>query len=118
MGVPATKAVRAQRTVAHQEFDRLWCRKTEGNKRRRTRAYRWMAHVLGLPPEEAHISRFDGAQCDALLSAVRHLLESYPDYAVGPVLLAPQFAPSEGENAESAGLPDWPAWDNCPRRAS
>ena len=36
----------------------------------RGEAYRWLAEVMGLSEEEAHIARFSKEQCESLLKAV------------------------------------------------
>lgn len=61
LGIPADAATKQARIRAHRAFDFLW----NGPARRMTRdeAYRWLAEAMHLPPDEAHIGRFDSDQC-------------------------------------------------------
>ena len=72
LGVPATRKTKDARMAAHHVFDHLW--KTKWMSR--GAAYRWMQKALGMTADEAHIGRFDRAQCKALVVAFR---EAYPD---------------------------------------
>jgi ssDNA-binding Zn-finger/Zn-ribbon topoisomerase 1 len=67
LGTPANAETKAARIRAHEAFDELW---KSGLMKRRA-AYRWMAEVLGLSREAAHISRMDLATCERLVQAVR-----------------------------------------------
>jgi hypothetical protein len=66
MGSLATKELREMRQLAHSRFDFLW--KVGGKTR--TQAYKWMANVMGLKPEEAHIGQFNLEQCKTLIRLV------------------------------------------------
>lgn len=65
LGTPADAATRAARVKAHQALDRLW----KSGTMSRAAAYRWLATVLELPPEEAHIAKLDAAQCARVVQA-------------------------------------------------
>lgn len=68
---PADETTRRLRRKCHVLFDALW---KPGGKRRKFRcrdsAYHWLASILRLHPDEAHIGMFDREQC---LTLLRHL---------------------------------------------
>lgn len=71
LGVPAKKELRALRKRAHDAFDKLWAH-TPGSipvYESRTKAYQWMAQVLGLPKEKAHIAYLLDDDCLFLIEA-------------------------------------------------
>lgn len=111
LGTPTNAEGREARKRAHAAFDALWRREYEGNSRRRARAYRWLAHALGLPEAEAHVGRMDPPTCDRVVAAVELLHDGDGDTAHTPypaVLLSPAFAPPEGDTSEVVkGLPRW-----------
>lgn len=83
LGVPADEETKKARIAAHAAFDPLWKqapalyelptrpRKARQRaewrvqKRARMRAYRWLAHVLGIPYEECHFGLFDKPTCES-----------------------------------------------------
>lgn len=69
MGTPAHWTVREVRKKAHGVFDLLW----RGERSRMTRgaAYRWLQGAMKMSEHDAHISRFDAAQCEMVLTMVR-----------------------------------------------
>ena len=71
MGVPADQPTRAARARLHAVFDRLW---TSG-KLTRAQAYTFLAAVTDLSKDQAHISRFDKATCEALIDV---LIQTFP----------------------------------------
>jgi ssDNA-binding Zn-finger/Zn-ribbon topoisomerase 1 len=71
LGIPTTKEGKKARMRAHEVFDKLWV----DRHMTRTEAYAWMGKILDLPPHEAHIARFDIAQCEKLIEAVTRFLD-------------------------------------------
>lgn len=63
---PADAETRALRTRCHDAFDPLWRRRTRF--RSRGEAYRWLRRAMNLTVDEAHVGRFDAAQCRRLLA--------------------------------------------------
>lgn len=72
MGDPADPETRTARRAAHAAFDQLW----QGGEMSRTGAYRWLQKAMGMNVEEAHIGRFDAAQCARLIELVEKRGES------------------------------------------
>ncbi len=70
MGTPATLETRRARIEAHEAFDRLW----KSGRMKRKQAYAWLSAAMGMPSEQAHISRFDVAQCRRVVEAVEREL--------------------------------------------
>lgn len=68
LGTLATPALRAARVRAHAVFDALW--KHDGW--RRSSAYRWAAHRLGLTYDQMHIGLLDEDGCRRLIEAVNN----------------------------------------------
>ena len=68
LGIPANKNTRNARVEAHKQFDLLW--KGPESHMSRNGAYGWLQRVMKLPPDEAHIGRFDMSQCKALIGFV------------------------------------------------
>ena len=64
LGTLANGRLRELRKQAHKEFDKLWRTGTFT----RSQAYEWLAQTLKLPPNEAHIGRFDEEQCLELIN--------------------------------------------------
>ncbi len=67
LGTPATAEVKQWRIKAHAALDSLW--KSGGMKR--GKAYRWMQKAMGMTEEEAHVGKFDAAQCQQLIALVQ-----------------------------------------------
>jgi hypothetical protein len=67
MGTLATREVREWRQIAHSRFDYIW----KTGQKSRTKAYQWMANVMGLKPGEAHIGQFNVEQCKTLVRLIR-----------------------------------------------
>jgi len=67
LGVPADKATREARVMAHASLDALW---KKGLMSRRA-AYRWLQEAMGLSVEEAHIGKFTTEQCNRLIELAR-----------------------------------------------
>lgn len=63
LGTMADKRLRVLRKCCHTHFDKLW----KSKQMSRSKAYQWMAHVIGVSKEEAHIAMFDEEQCMKLL---------------------------------------------------
>lgn len=55
------------RKRTHAAFDPLW----KTRKMSRSQAYKWMAEVMNIPPEKAHIGMFNEKQCFELLKHLR-----------------------------------------------
>jgi hypothetical protein len=62
---PADAETRVLRHRCHELFDPRWRDRTHFRSRRG--AYKWLADVMGVPAEKAHIGMFDRAQCERLL---------------------------------------------------
>lgn len=84
LGIPADHATKQERMATHALFDRLW-RDDRTAHFDRLGAYQWMADTLGLTLDEAHIGRFDAAQCQRLRAL---LVEHFP------VLMRPSGTPA------------------------
>lgn len=69
LGLMADVATRDARFRAHNALDPLW----RGRSRRMTRdeAYRWMANVLDIDYDRAHISMLTEAQCEIVIAEVK-----------------------------------------------
>jgi len=67
LGIPTNAETKKARILAHEVFDILWKR----GKMTRKEAYKWMRKNLSLSSEDAHISRFDIATCELLISAIK-----------------------------------------------
>lgn len=68
LGTLATLELRELRKQAHAVFDPLW--KKNGKEKlgmRRTEAYQWLQQVMNLSKKEAHIGKFNEAQCRKLI---------------------------------------------------
>ena len=83
MGIPAHWTVRAVRKKTHAVFDLLW--NGPGSRMSRGAAYHWLQGVMQMNESQAHISRFDAAQCERVLALVR------ADFG-----LEPEPSPGEG----------------------
>lgn len=59
MGYVADKKTRKARSLAHKAFDAIW---KEGLMERKE-AYDWLANIMKLRKQEAHISKFNAKQC-------------------------------------------------------
>jgi len=57
LGVPADKATREARRMAHDRFDALWEPMGRDRSRYRSAAYRWLSEELGVL--EAHMGEMD-----------------------------------------------------------
>jgi len=66
-GEPRTKELQGWRVKAHTAFDEIWKRRGF----RRHTAYAWLRRVMVLPPDKAHISRFDIEQCQRVIELVK-----------------------------------------------
>lgn len=66
----ANATLREARGRAHDLFDPLW----RGPGLRRNSGYAWMAEVMGLTRQQAHIGMFDLDQCNRLIE----IIESTP----------------------------------------
>lgn len=67
MGTLADAPTRKARNRAHKVFDRLW-KKGHQDINTPQEAYRWLAEQLGVPPEEAHIAKFDRERCRQVIN--------------------------------------------------
>ena len=63
MGTLANKALRKKRRTAHWYLDRLW----ESGLMTRQEAYLLVQLYFGIPPEDAHIAKFDVDRCNKLI---------------------------------------------------
>lgn len=65
LGRLADKELREAKMAAHRFFDPMW----QSELVTRTMAYRILAHLMDLPPEETHIGKFDVGQCKKAIEA-------------------------------------------------
>lgn len=65
-GTPADDETRAARKRAHQKFDRLW----KSGKMKRWEAYKYMAGIMKMTKDEAHIGKFNLEQCESLIEMI------------------------------------------------
>ena len=68
---PADAETREARRQSHYAFDALWRHKIAF--RCRGQAYAWLKELFGIPQTEAHIGKFDLAQCKKLIAACDEL---------------------------------------------
>lgn len=59
LGRLANAELRAAKRAAHDALDPLW----KNGHMNRQAAYSWLAHKLGIPPEDCHIGEFDVDRC-------------------------------------------------------
>lgn len=71
-GKPRTKELQGWRVKAHAAFDVIW--KIRGF--RRHTAYAWLRRVMVMPPNQAHIGKFNIDQCQKIIRLVE---EKGPD---------------------------------------
>ncbi|WP_420827923.1 zinc-finger-containing protein [Geomicrobium sediminis] len=69
LGYLATKDVRRLRHRCHKALDPIW----QSQIVTRSETYEWVAKVLNLPAEEAHIGKLNKSQCQKLLVATKQL---------------------------------------------
>ena len=63
MGTLADKRLRWKRREAHIALERLW----KQGYMTKSEAYRWLQTQFGILEQEAHIARFSGYRCDAVI---------------------------------------------------
>ena len=63
MGTMAGPLTLELRKKCHEAFDTKW----KSGEMTRDEAYAWLAQVMQLSPESAHIAKFNGRQCNKLL---------------------------------------------------
>ncbi len=73
MGTMATAGLRNKRRLAHEAFDPLW----RSKKISRSKAYKRLAHEMGIPRAECHISWFEVEQCDQVVLVANRLRKEY-----------------------------------------
>ncbi len=74
LGRLANKELRGWKVKAHAAFDPLW---TQGGMKRRD-AYAVMQRLMGMTPDQAHIGKFDVADCQRLVEALKKPLSKEP----------------------------------------
>lgn len=70
LGSVADPETRKWRKEAHRYFDNLWQQKVDkGFEKRKARpaAYRWLADVMKLHPDHAHIAQMNAEECKKLI---------------------------------------------------
>lgn len=67
LGVPASKQTKRARMSAHAEFDRLW----KSGLMRRDEAYAFLAEIMEIPRDQAHIGQFTCEQAEELVRRLR-----------------------------------------------
>ena len=70
MGTPGDATTRRLRIDAHRLFDAIW----KGPNRGMTRdqSYRWLAQVMEVPYEDAHLGKFDAEQLQKLILIIKN----------------------------------------------
>lgn len=80
LGTLAKARLRMLRSQAHAAFDLIW--KPKGGsvdeiKRRRTRAYRWLAHQLRISSDDCHIGQMTEDMCRRVIAvSQKRLIEA------------------------------------------
>lgn len=69
LGRLANRELRLAKSQAHRVFDPIW----QTGRMSRTGAYAWLAREMQLTTAQAHIGRFDLAQCQAVCELVKQL---------------------------------------------
>lgn len=69
LGIPADKLIRQKRRELHRIFDLLW--NQPDSIMTRTNAYAWLQGIMNMNSTQAHISCFDGNQCDFIMQHLR-----------------------------------------------
>lgn len=69
---PESIELRKAKIAAHTAFDSLW----KSGKITRGNAYKWLSEVLGLPPIETHIGKFDLQRCEQVLQVCEELVDT------------------------------------------
>lgn len=64
LGIPANAILRKLRNKCHSLFDPLW----QTGEMHRKDAYVWLQDKMNLLPEDAHIGKFNEAQCYKLIA--------------------------------------------------
>lgn len=67
LGYPADYKTKQWRIAAHEAFDQLW----KSGEMTRRQAYQKLAEIMNLPSKDAHISKFNKAQCSELLDKLQ-----------------------------------------------
>ena len=67
LGVPADKATKQARIIAHEFFDRLWGEEIMT----KDAAYAWMAKQMRVPAARAHISFLNKDTCEVLVETIK-----------------------------------------------
>jgi len=75
LGKMATQATRRQRRRVHELIDPLW----QSGLAERSNIYQWMAIVLHIPIDDAHISWFDKTQLDTIEELLPAYIQSVKD---------------------------------------
>jgi hypothetical protein len=65
MGRLADSVLRAAKSAAHREFDKIW----RSGRMSRTNAYAWLARQLRIPAHQCHIGMFDEDMCARVIAA-------------------------------------------------
>lgn len=73
LGTPATLEVKLLRQEVHRLFDPVW--RAPDARMHRTEAYKWLAGLLGITPDECHIGLFGKERCERVIE----LLKGYRD---------------------------------------
>ncbi len=76
LGRLANMELRQAKMSAHAAFDPLW--KPVGGSRARSRAYRKLAQLLGIPPSDCHIGAFDVHQCRRVVEVLKTSQQETP----------------------------------------
>lgn len=67
----ANAALRRMKIQAHRHFDNIWKNWKGSKTKRRGKAYRMLAHKMGLTVEECHIGKFNIDQCRQVIDICR-----------------------------------------------
>jgi ssDNA-binding Zn-finger/Zn-ribbon topoisomerase 1 len=86
LGVPADRATKEARIRAHAAFDAIWePGKISGRKRRRGRAYTWLAKRMGC--QEVHMGEMTIEECERVVRLCAGVIwhDEHGPIAPGPV---------------------------------
>lgn len=75
LGTLANSELRNKRRETHSMFDQLW--RGKNRKMNRAAAYQWMAKVMNLSNDKAHIAMMDLSQCKNLIQLTKQYLKEF-----------------------------------------
>lgn len=116
LGILANAELRTLKMRVHQVFDRLWKSGTVS----RTKAYKWLAEQMQIPPNKCHIGMFNDVMCKRALEVIAAAtgLKARFDPNEGPIpgaqLKSMPGARIRGEHYVEEDCPHGtPPWEEC-----